>query len=155
MQWGWCPLRSAWWLWYSITEGAQWLVAVLLSGVALLVLFNCSVMSNSLQPHGLQHTRLPYSLPSPRACSNSCLLSQWCIQPSCPLLVCSLFPAPGGKLIGTINRKEFVLPSSCLSVSHQSLFTDRNETGVHLGREYWNYSAKKQSMDRLFDMKKQ
>ena len=35
-------------------------------------------MSNSLQPHGLQHTRLPYSFPSPGACSNSCSLSQWC-----------------------------------------------------------------------------
>ena len=29
-------------------------------------------------PHGLQHTRLPCPSPSPRACSNSCLLSQWC-----------------------------------------------------------------------------
>ena len=34
--------------------------------------FSCSVMSNSLQPHGLQHTRLPCPSPSPRACSNSC-----------------------------------------------------------------------------------
>ena len=33
-------------------------------------------MSNSLQPHGLQHTRLPS--PTPRACSNSCPSSQWC-----------------------------------------------------------------------------
>ena len=31
-----------------------------------------------LWPHGLQHTRLPYSSPSPRYCSNSCPLSQWC-----------------------------------------------------------------------------
>ena len=37
-----------------------------------------SVMSNSLQPHGLQHTRLPCPSPSPRACSNSCPLSRWC-----------------------------------------------------------------------------
>ena len=35
-------------------------------------------MSNSLQPHELQHTRLPCLLLSPRVCSNSCLLSQWC-----------------------------------------------------------------------------
>ena len=27
-------------------------------------------------PHGLQHTRLPCSSPYPKACSNSCLLSQ-------------------------------------------------------------------------------
>ena len=39
------------------------------------MLFSCSVMSNSLWPHG-QHTRL--SRPSsPRARSNSCALSQW------------------------------------------------------------------------------
>ena len=42
-----------------------------------LSLFSFSVMSNSLQPHGLQHTRLPCPSPSPRACSNSCLLSWW------------------------------------------------------------------------------
>ena len=42
------------------------------------VQFSCSVISNSLQPHGLQHPRLPCSSPSPRACSNSCPLSQWC-----------------------------------------------------------------------------
>ena len=35
-------------------------------------------MSNSLQPHGLQHARLPCPLPTPRACSNSCPSSQWC-----------------------------------------------------------------------------
>ena len=29
-------------------------------------------------PHGLQHTRLPCPSPSPRACSNSCPLNQWC-----------------------------------------------------------------------------
>ena len=39
--------------------------------------FNCSVMSDSLQPHGLQHTRLPCPSPSPREGSNSCPLSQW------------------------------------------------------------------------------
>ena len=40
-------------------------------------LFSYSAMSNSLQYHGLQHTRLPCPSPSPRACSNSCPLTQW------------------------------------------------------------------------------
>ena len=35
-------------------------------------------MSDSLQPYELQHTRLPCSSLSPRVCSNSCPLSQWC-----------------------------------------------------------------------------
>ena len=41
--------------------------------------FCCSVVvvSNSLWPHGLQHTRLPCHSPSPRVCSDSCPLSQW------------------------------------------------------------------------------
>ena len=43
-----------------------------------LLLFSRSVVSESLQPHVLQHTRLPCPSPSPGACSNSCPLSQWC-----------------------------------------------------------------------------
>ena len=39
---------------------------------------SCSVMSNSLQPHGLQHDRLPWPSPTPGAYSNSCPSSQWC-----------------------------------------------------------------------------
>ena len=35
-------------------------------------------MSDSLQPHGLQHTRLPCPSPTPRIYSNSCPLSRWC-----------------------------------------------------------------------------
>ena len=35
-------------------------------------------MSDSLWPHGLQHTRLPCPSLSPRVCSNPCPLSQWC-----------------------------------------------------------------------------
>ena len=35
-------------------------------------------MSDSLWPHGLQHTRLPCPSPSPKVCSNSCPLNQWC-----------------------------------------------------------------------------
>ena len=39
-------------------------------------LFSCSVMSNSLQPDGLQHTRLLCHSPPPRVCSNTCPLIQ-------------------------------------------------------------------------------
>ena len=35
-------------------------------------------MSDFLQPHGLQHARLPCPSLSPGVCSNSCPLSQWC-----------------------------------------------------------------------------
>ena len=52
-------------------------------------------MSDSLQPHVLQHTRLPCLSPTPSTCSNSCPLSQWChptISSSvAPLLLPSVF----------------------------------------------------------------
>ena len=64
------------------------------------VQFSHSVMSDSLRPHGLQHTRLPCPLPTPWACSYSCPLSQWChptISSSViPLFSClQSFPASG------------------------------------------------------------
>ena len=48
----------------------QWYVVV--------QLFSCSVMSNSLQLHGIQQARLPCPSPSPRVHSDSCPLSWWC-----------------------------------------------------------------------------
>ena len=47
-------------------------------------------MSNSLWPHGLQHTRLPCPSPPPRACSNSCPSSWWC-HPTISSSVASFF----------------------------------------------------------------
>ena len=44
------------------------------------VQFSLSVVSNSLQPHGLQHTRLSCPSPTPGVYSNSCPLSRWCHQ---------------------------------------------------------------------------
>ena len=62
--------------------------------------FSCSVVSDSLWPHGLQHAKLSCPSPTPGACSNSCPLSQWCnptISSSViPFSSCfQSFPAPG------------------------------------------------------------
>ena len=61
------------------------------------VQFSHSVVSDSLQPHGLQHTRPPYLSPTAGVYSNSCPLSQYAIQPSIlchPLLLLpSIFPS--------------------------------------------------------------
>ena len=46
--------------------------------IYVVLLFNHSVVSDSLWPCGLQHRRLPCPSPPSRACSNSCPLSQWC-----------------------------------------------------------------------------
>ena len=42
------------------------------------VQLSCSVVSDSLQSHRLQHPRPLCPLPTPRIYSNSCPLSQWC-----------------------------------------------------------------------------
>ena len=53
-----------------------------------LLLFSCSVMSNSLQRHGLQQASLPCPSSTPRACSDSCPLSRWWH----PTILCSVIP---------------------------------------------------------------
>ena len=63
------------------------------------VQFSCSVMSDSLQPHGLQHTSPPCPSPTPRVYSCQCLLIELMI-PSNHLSLChplllppSVFPS--------------------------------------------------------------
>ena len=59
----------------------------------------CWVVSDSLQPHGVQHTRPPFPSPSPRVCSNSCPLSWWChptiLSSVIPVSCLHSFPASG------------------------------------------------------------
>ena len=64
----------------------------------LSVQFNCSVVSDSLSPHGPQHARPPCPSSTPTVYPNSCPLSQWC-HPSNHLILCrplllppSIFP---------------------------------------------------------------
>ena len=63
------------------------------------VQFSRSVVSRSLRPHGLQHTRPLCPSPTPGAGSNSCPLSQWChptISSSfVPFSCLQSFPASG------------------------------------------------------------
>ena len=63
-------------------------------------MLSCSVVSDSLRPYGLQHTKLPSPSLAPGVCSNSCLLGWWChpTNSSCvvPFSSCSQsFPASG------------------------------------------------------------
>ena len=69
-----------------------------LSSGFLLLLFSCSVMSSSFQPHELQHVRLFCPSPSPGACSNfmsieSVIPSNHLILCHPPLLLPSVFPS--------------------------------------------------------------
>ena len=73
----------------------------------LLLLFSRWVVSESLQLHGLYHTRLPHPSLSPGVCSNACPLSQWCYLPSSssvtPFCSClQSFPASGSFLVSRL-----------------------------------------------------
>ena len=78
------------------------------SSLFVLLLFSRSVVSNCLQPHGLQHTRLPLTSLSPGVCSNSCPMSQW-YHPIILSFVITFssclqsFPAPGSFLMSWLS----------------------------------------------------
>ena len=82
------------------------------------VQFSCSVVSDSLWPHELQHARPPCPSPTPRVHSDSWPLSRWCH----PAISSSVIPFPSGPN-----------PSQ-----HQSL---SNESTLHTTwPKYWNFS---------------
>ena len=92
------------------------LLSFLLQWSYLSALFSRLVLSDLLQPRGLQHARLPCPSASPRTCSNSCSLSWWChptIWSSVVPFYLQSFPAAGS-----------------FPVSH--FFT--------LGGQYWSFS---------------
>ena len=84
------------------------------TGTKNILLFSCSIASDSLHLHGLQHARFPCPSPSPRACSNSCLSNWWChptisssvifsclrFSPAIGLFPLSQFFTSGGQSIG-------------------------------------------------------
>ena len=76
-------------------------------------------MSDSLQPHGLQHARLPCPSPTPGAYSNSCSLSRWCH----PTISSSVVPF-----------------SSCLqSFPASRVFSSESVLHIRLPK-YWSFS---------------
>ena len=83
--------------------------------------FSCSVMSNSLQPHGLQHTRPPCPSPTPWVYSNSCSLSWWCHLILCrPLLLLpSIFPSI--RVFSNVSSSHQVAKVLKFELQHQSL----------------------------------
>ena len=83
------------------------------------VQFSRSAVSNSLRPHGLQHTRPPCPSPTLGVYSNSCLLSWWCH----PTISSSVIPF-----------------SSCLQ-SFPNIRVFSNESVLHIRwLKYWSFS---------------
>ena len=86
------------------------------------VQFSHPVMSNSLWPHELQHTRLPCPSPTTRACLNSEPLSRWCHSTISLSIVpfsfhLKSFPASGGQSIGA-SASSSVLPVNSQGLSN-------------------------------------
>ena len=97
-----------------------------------IVQFSCSIMSDSLQPHELQHTRLPCPSPSHGACSDSYPLSQWChpiILSSVVPFSCCLksFPASGSFLMSrlfTSGGQSIRASTKVLTITREHLWGD-------------------------------
>ena len=92
----------------------------------MLLLFSHSVVSNSLRPHELQHTRPPCPSSAPRACSNSCPLGRWChstISSSViPFPSCSQSsPASGSFQMSHISWPKYWSFSFSISTSNEYL----------------------------------
>ena len=103
---------------------------ILCISVVLIVPFSCSVVSDSLGPHGPQHARPPCPSPTPGVYPNSCPLSRWChptisssvVPFSClqsfpaSFLMSQLF-ASGGQSIG-VSASTSILPMNTQDWSH-------------------------------------
>ena len=63
------------------------------------VQFSCSVVSNSLRPHGLPHARPPCPSPTPRVYSDPCPLSWWCH----PTISSSVIPSTSFKIMDAVK----------------------------------------------------
>ena len=81
-------------------------------------MFGRPVLSDSLQPHGLQHNRPPCPSPCPGICLSSCSLHWWCSPTISPLT-----------------------PSSFTSLNFPIIRDFSNESAVHIRwPKYWSFS---------------
>ena len=92
------------------------------------VQFSCSVVSDPLWPHELQHTRSPCPSPIPRVYSNSCPLSWWCHS--------------------TISSSVVSFSSSLLYSQNQGLF--KWVSSSHQVAKYWEFQLQHQSLQWIF-----
>ena len=100
---------------------------------SFLLLLSHSVVSDSLQSHGLQHARLPCPSPSLGAYSKSCPLSRWChptISSSViPFSCLQSFPAsrsfPVSQLFALGSQSTGVSSPACLSNEYSGLISFR------------------------------
>ena len=78
-------MMGVWSLSINPKSSEECIFQTLLSTFDRTLLFSCTVVSDSLQPHGLQHDRLPCPSPSRKACS---LMSVELMTPFKHLILC-------------------------------------------------------------------
>ena len=96
-----------------------------------LLLFSHSVVSDSFQPHGLQHTRIPCPSPSPGTCSNSCPLNWWCH----PTISSSVIPF--SSCIQSFPASGSFLMSQFFESGSQSIGTSASASVLPVNIEDW------------------
>ena len=112
--------------------------------------FSHSVVSDSLQPHGLQHTRLSYASLIPGACSNSSPSSWWCIptisSSVVPFSSClQSFPASG-----CFPRSQFTSGGQSIGISTSGSVLPKNiQDWFPLGWTDW-ISLQSKALSRVF-----
>ena len=107
------------------------------SGIHPFLLFSCSVVSDSLQPHGLQHARLPCPSPTPGACSDSHPLSWWCYptvsSSVAPFSCFQTFPASGSFQMSQL----FASGGQSIGVSASAISPSNEYSGLISFRMDW------------------
>ena len=141
--------REAWWATvHGVAKSPTWLIDWVHSWSLTMFQFNIynyplrvsfssvqfshSVMSNSLQPHGLQHARPPCPSPTPRVHSSSCPLSRW-YHPTISFSVVPFssplqsFPASGSFQI-----------SQLFASGGQSTGVSASASGLPMNTQHWS-----------------
>ena len=88
------------------------------------------VQSDSLQPHGLQHVRLPCPSPTPEVHSNSCSLSRWC-RPAISFSVVSSSHLQSFLAAGSFPMSEF------FTLSGQSTGVSASASALPMNIQDW------------------
>ena len=115
------------------------------------VQFNHSVGSNSLQSHGVQHTRPPCPFPTPGVYSDSCPLSLWCH----PTISSSAIPFSSHfqsfPTSGSFQMSQlFTLGGQSIGVSASTSVLPKNtQDWFHLGWTGW-ISLQSKGLSRVF-----
>ena len=97
-----------------------------------------SVVSHSLQPHGLQHARPPCPSPTPRVYSNSHPLSRWC-HPTISSSVVPFFSCPQSLLASRFfpMSQFFAWGGQSIAVSASASVLPMNNPGLTSFRMDW------------------